>query len=212
MRRSRIEGGPYPSLKRERRRICSEPGGGQVRMEAETGQTQPPVKGSGDTRSQKGGGVQMLLSLQEEPAQLGLHFGRQASRTIRESSCVVSSYTQFVAMCHSTRGKPIHPLPTASSPPPPSAPSRRTGDFAPPPLTPAPLLAFIPTKPIVRMLNREVPMATAPMPEPRITAPGGPGGVSRETSCGGKGRRLTNPLGFLLALSKRKHSALRSPS
>ena len=107
-----------------------------------------------------------------------------------------------------TNTPPSHCLLAAS----PQRPFPQNRRLCTPPLTPAPLLAFIPTKPIVRMLNREVPMATALMPEPRITAAGGPGGVSRERSCGGKGRRLTNPLGFLLALSKRKHSALRSPS
>lgn len=139
----------------------------------------------------------MLFSLQEEPAQLGLHFGRQASRTIRESSCVVSSYTQFAAICHSTRGKLIHPLPTASSPPPPSAPSRRTGDFAPlPPSHPRPSSPVHPHQTIVRMLNREVPMATALMPEPRITAAGGPGRVSRENTPRREGEATDKPTGL----------------
>ena len=116
-----------------------------MRMEAETGESIQESRIAGDTGSRERGRVQTLFSLQEEPEQLVLHFGRQASRTIRESSYVVSSYTQFATICYSIRGKLIHPLATSSSPPPPTAPSENRR-LPPPPSRLPSLLAFIPTE------------------------------------------------------------------
>ena len=125
-------------------------------MEAETGESIQESRIAGDTGSRERGRVQTLFSLQEEPEQLVLHFGRQASRTIRESSCVVSSYTQFATICYSIRGKLIHPLATSSSPLPPTAPHRPFGEpeASAPSLSPPPSSRVHPHRTVITMLNR----------------------------------------------------------
>lgn len=141
---------------------------------------------------------------------------RLASRTARESvSVILSSSHPFAGLYDSSPGKPRHPLPTSSV----SLPHQRTRDFRLPSLS-LRSLAFIPTEPIIRMLNPQVPIATALMPEPRITSVdqptrwlrgGGREGSAEKTNSRGKATPSDEPTGVYISCSLRKQSAAQSP-
>ena len=88
-----------------------------------------------------------------------------ASRTARESVSVILTAPVCGALLQQP-GKPRHPLATSSS----SPPCRDPEISASPPSPPTPARIHAATEPIIRMLNPQVPIATALMPEPRITS------------------------------------------
>lgn len=86
---------------------------------------------------------------------------------------------------------------------------------------PPPSLYIHPPEPIIQVQNREVPIATALMPEPRMTTPGqprrqlrggGPEAPAENTDSGGEEHGVAGPLGLHQLLFTKTKRREKSPS